>query len=165
MRPKSLNTKFQPVPFIISLAITLAIGFVASIFTRPQIATWYTTLKKPSFNPPDFAFPVAWTILYIMIAIAAYLVWKKRNRGVQYKVTAIIYFIQLLLNFSWSIVFFGMHGIFGALAIITFLWISIVFNIGWFAKFSKTAAWLLVPYLLWVSFAWLLNLNIYLLNQ
>jgi benzodiazapine receptor len=165
MRPKSLNTKFQPVPFIISLAITLAIGFVASIFTRPQIPTWYVTLKKPAFNPPNFAFPVAWTILYILIAIAAYLVWKKRTRGVGYKATATIYFIQLLFNFLWSIVFFGMHEIFGALAIITFLWISIIFNIGWFAKFSRAAAWLLVPYLLWVSFAWLLNLNIYLLNQ
>ncbi|WP_461453125.1 TspO/MBR family protein [Mucilaginibacter sp.] len=165
MRPKSLNTKFQFVPFVISLAITLAIGFVASIFTRPQIATWYLTLKKPSFNPPDFAFPIAWTILYILIAIAAYIVWKKRNRAITYKATATIYFIQLLLNFSWSIIFFGMHQIFGGLAIITFLWISIIFNIGWFGKFSKTAAWLLVPYLLWVSFAWLLNLNIYLLNR
>lgn len=165
MRPKSLNRKFQFFPFIISLAITLAIGFVASIFTRPEIDGWYATLKKPSFNPPNFAFPLAWTILYIMIAISAYLVWKQRSRALTYKTTAGIYFIQLLLNFSWSIVFFGMHQIFGALVIIGLLWISIIFNIRWFGKFSKTAAWLLVPYLLWVSFAALLNFSIYLLNR
>ena len=165
MRPKSLNRKFQPLPFIVSLAITLAIGFVASLFTRPQIAGWYVTLKKPSFNPPNWAFPVAWTVLYIMIAIAAYMVWKQRNRTMTYRTTAIIYFVQLLLNFSWSIIFFGMHEIFGALIIIGLLWISIIFNIIYFGKFSKTAAWLLMPYLLWVSFAGLLNLNIYLLNR
>jgi len=165
MRPKSLNKKFQVFPFIISLAITLAIGFVASLFTRPQIASWYVSLKKPSFNPPNWAFPVAWTILYILIAISAYLVWKRRNRAVTYKTTAGIYFVQLLLNFSWSIIFFGMHQVFGALVIIGLLWISIIFNIRWFGKFSKAAAWLLVPYILWVSFAGLLNLNIYLLNR
>jgi len=165
MKPKSLNRNFQPLPFIISLAITLAIGFVASIFTRPEIDGWYATLKKPSFNPPNLAFPLAWTVLYILIAIAAYLVWKRRNRSVTYRTTASIYVIQLLLNFSWSIVFFGMHQIFGALVIIGLLWISITFNIRWFGKFSKTAAWLLLPYILWVSFAGLLNLNIYLLNR
>jgi len=165
MRPKSLNRNFQALPFIISLVITLTIGFVASIFTRPEIDGWYATLKKPSFNPPDLAFPLAWTILYISIAIAAYLVWKQRNRSVAYRTTAGIYVIQLLLNFSWSIVFFGMHQVFGALVIIILLWISIIFNINWFGKFSKSAAWLLVPYILWVSFAGLLNLNIYLLNR
>ena len=165
MRPKSLNRKFQPLPFIISLVITLAIGFVASLVTRPQIAVWYVTLKKPSFNPPNWAFPVAWTILYILIAISAYLVWKQRNRAMTYRTTAIIYFIQLLLNFCWSIIFFGMHEVLGALIIIGLLWISIIFNINYFGKFSKAAAWLFVPYLLWVSFAGLLNLNIYLLNR
>ena len=165
MRPKSLNKKFQVFPFIISLAITLAIGFVASIFTRPEIGGWYATLKKPSFNPPNIAFPLVWTILYVLMAIAAYLVWKQRNRVVTYRTTAVIYFIQLLLNFFWSIVFFGMHQILGALVIIVLLWVSLIFNIKWFGKFSKTAAWLLVPYILWVSFAGLLNLNIYLLNR
>lgn len=165
MRPKSLDKKFQIIPFVISLAITLIIGFVASLFTRPEIDGWYAILKKPSFNPPNLVFPLAWTILYILIATAAYLVWKQRNKSVTYNTTAGIYFIQLLLNFSWSIVFFGMHQVLGALLIITLLWVSIIFNIRWFGKFSKTAAWLLVPYILWVSFAALLNFNIYLLNR
>jgi len=165
MRKITIRKGFQPIPFIISLAITLAIGFVASLVTRPQIAGWYSTLNKPSFNPPAWLFAPVWTAIYLLIAIAAYLVWKRRNLIVGYSTTATIYAIQLLLNFSWSIVFFGLHQILGALIVIVLLWISIILNIAWFGKFNKIAAWLLVPYLLWVSFATLLNLNIYLLNH
>jgi len=165
MRKITIRKGFQPIPFIISLAITLAIGFVASLFTRPQIPGWYATLQKPSFNPPSWLFPPVWTMLYILIAIAAYLVWKRRNLIMGYSTAAAIYIIQLLLNFSWSIVFFGMHQILDALIVIMLLWLSIILNIAWFGKFNKIAAWLLVPYLLWVSFATLLNLNIYLLNH
>lgn len=165
MRKITIRKGFQPIPFIISLAITLAIGFVASLVTRPQIANWYATLQKPSFNPPAWLFAPVWTMLYILIASAAYLVWKRRNLIMGYSTAATIYAVQLLLNFSWSIVFFGLHQILGALIIIVLLWISIILNIAWFGKFNKIAAWLLVPYLLWVSFATLLNLNIYLLNH
>jgi benzodiazapine receptor len=156
--------KFQFFPFLISLLITLAIGFAASLFTRPQIAGWYSTLNKPSFNPPSWLFAPVWTVLYIMIAIAAYLVWQRRDSSRTYTVTASIYLVQLAFNFSWSIVFFGLHGIGPALAVILFLWVSIILNIRWFNKFSKPAALLLIPYLLWVTFATLLNLSIYLLN-
>jgi len=156
--------KFQFLPFFISLLITLAIGFAASLITRPQIAGWYSTLTKPSFNPPNWLFAPVWTGIYIMIAIAAYLVWKRRDNSRVYAVTIFIYIIQLALNFSWSIVFFGLHGILPALVIILLLWASIVLNIRWFNKFGHTAAFLMVPYLLWVSFASLLNLSIYLLN-
>jgi benzodiazapine receptor len=156
---------FQFIPFAISLLITLVIGFVASLFTRPEIAGWYATLKKPSFNPPLWLFAPVWSILYVMIATAAYLVWKRRNGTRTYYFTAAIYIIQLALNFSWSIVFFGKHQIFGASFVIDFLCLLIMFNIIWFSKFSKTAAWLLAPYLLWVAFAALLNLNIFLLNS
>jgi len=164
MSTTASTKKFQFRPFLISLAITLAIGFVASLFTRPQIAGWYRTLNKPSFNPPNWLFAPVWTLLYIMIAIAAYLVWKRRDNSRVYFITVIIYTIQLALNFSWSIIFFGLHGIFPALIIISMLWGSIILNIRWFNKFNQTAAWLLVPYLLWVTFAGLLNLSIYLLN-
>jgi benzodiazapine receptor len=162
---KADRSKFQPLPYFISLFITLAIGGVAAMFTRPQIKGWYITLHKPTYNPPNWAFPVAWTILYILIATAAYLVWKKRDATVTYLKTRIIYIVQLLLNFSWSIVFFGMHQIFAALAIIIMLLIVIILNIAWFARFSKPAAWLLVPYFMWVCFASLLNLSIYILNK
>lgn len=156
--------KFQFFPFLISLIITLAIGLVSSLFTRPQIAGWYGTLTKPSFNPPSWIFAPVWTAIYIMIAIAAYLVWQQRDNSKTYKITAAIYIVQLSFNFSWSIVFFGLHGILPALFVILLLWVSIILNIRWFKKYSKTAAWLLVPYLLWVSFASILNLSIYLLN-
>lgn len=165
MRTDLADTKFKPVALIISLAITLTIGVVASVFTRPEIKTWYITLNKPSFTPPNWLFPVAWTTLYILIAISAYLIWKLRDRSSTYKTAVIIYIVQLALNFSWSIVFFGMHQIFGGLGIIVALLVTIILNISWFNRFSKTAAWLLVPYLLWVSYATLLNISICVLNK
>jgi benzodiazapine receptor len=165
MKASSSVNRFQLIPFVISLFITLAIGGVATLFTRPEIKGWYITLNKPGFTPPNWLFPVAWTILYILIATAAYLVWKRRDGASVYKTTAIIYSIQLLLNFLWSIVFFGMHQVFGGLIIIVLLLVFIILNIAWFGRFTKTAAWLLVPYLVWVSYATLLNIGIYILNK
>lgn len=165
MKTQTVKHKFEFLPFFFSLLITLTIGFVASLFTRPEIATWYSTLIKPSFNPPSWLFAPVWTSLYILIAIAAYLVWQQRDDSTNYKTTRAVYFIQLFLNFSWSIVFFGLHAIGGALLVIIIMWIMIVLNIRWFGKFSKTAGWLLFPYFLWVSFATLLNASIYFLNR
>ncbi|MDB4999617.1 MAG: TspO protein [Mucilaginibacter sp.] len=165
MKINIADTKFKPIPLVISLAITLSIAYVASIFTRPQIQSWYITLHKPAFNPPNWLFAPVWVTIYILIGIAAYLVWKLRNGSATYKTTVIIYIIQLLLNLSWSIAFFGMHQIFAALIIIISLLVAIILNINWFGLFSKVAAWLLVPYLLWVSFASFLNLSIYILNK
>jgi benzodiazapine receptor len=165
MQTDHAQSKFQPVAFIISVAITLAIGVVASTITRPEIAGWYVTLKKPSFTPPNWLFPVAWTTLYLLIATAAYLVWKLRDNCSTYKTAAVIYIVQLALNFSWSIVFFGMHQIMAALIIIVALLVAIILNISWFNRFNKIAAWLLIPYLLWVAYATLLNISICVLNK
>jgi tryptophan-rich sensory protein len=157
--------KFRLLSLIVSLLITQGIAATASLFTLSQIPGWYKTLNKPSFNPPNWLFGPVWTVLYIMIAIAAYLVWQRRVGNPLFNKARVSYFVQLLLNFTWSAVFFGMHQILWALVVITLLWISIVVNIYYFGKFSKVAAWLLVPYLLWVSFASVLNLYIYLLNR
>ncbi|GAB3936088.1 TspO/MBR family protein [Mucilaginibacter myungsuensis] len=165
MKATLQQSKFQFVPFILSILITLAIGFVASKFTTPEIPTWYTTIQKPSFNPPNWLFGPVWTLLYIMIAISAYLVWKRRDGSELYSTARSVYIIQLALNFSWSIVFFGMHQILGALVVIVLLWVSIVATMYYFNKFSKVACWMLLPYLLWVSFATALNTAIYLLNR
>lgn len=165
MRAAVSTKKFQFIPFLINVLITLVIGFVASLVTRPQIAGWYSILKKPSFNPPAWLFAPVWSAIYLLIAISAYLVWKHRSRKPVYKVTRGIYIIQLFLNFMWSIVFFGFHQVFGAAVIIVLLWLTILLNISWFNKFNKTAGALLVPYLLWVSFAAVLNVSIYLLNR
>ena len=159
------NNKFQAIPFIISLIITLSIAYVASIFTRPEIQSWYPALNKPSFNPPNWLFAPVWITIYILIGIAAYLVWKQRDTSSAYKTAVAIYIIQLALNFSWSIVFFGMHHILAALIIIILLSVTIILNINWFGRLDTIAAWLLVPYLLWVCFATLLNISIYILNR
>ncbi|MDN3582149.1 TspO/MBR family protein [Mucilaginibacter flavus] len=161
----AVSRKFQFFPFLISLLITLAIGFVASVVTRPEIAGWYSTLKKPVFNPPPQVFPLVWSVIYVMIATSAYLVWKHRSRKPAYIIARSVYITQLALNFSWSIVFFGLHQILLALIVIGLLWISILFNINWFSKYNKVAGYLLWPYLLWVTFAGVLNLAIYLLNK
>ncbi|MES2274519.1 MAG: TspO/MBR family protein [Bacteroidota bacterium] len=165
MRTNSTQRQFSAVALIISLLITLSIGVVASQFTRPEIKNWYITLNKPSFTPPNWLFPVAWTTLYILIAISAYLVWQLRDGSRTCKTAIWIYVIQLALNFSWSIVFFGMHQIMGGLIVIVALLVTIILNISWFNRFSRTAAWLLVPYLLWVSYATLLNISICVLNK
>ncbi len=157
--------KFKIWPFVISLLITLSIGTVAGFVTTPQIGNWYANLHKPSFNPPDWLFGPTWTLLYIMMAIAAYLVWEKRSKSTAYVSACIIYFIQLLFNFLWSIIFFELHQILGALIIIGLLFISIMMNIVAFKRINKAAAWLLAPYLLWVTFAGILNFNIYILNK
>ncbi|MCD8741609.1 tryptophan-rich sensory protein [Mucilaginibacter roseus] len=150
---------------IISIAITLAIGFTASYFTRPEIPGWYADLQKPSFSPPNWLFGPVWTTLYIMIGIAAYLVWQRRDGSAAYAKARNVYIVQLVLNFCWSLVFFGLHQMLGAFIVIIMLLVSIIGCIICFSRFSKAAAWLLVPYLLWVSFASVLNFSIYLLNK
>lgn len=164
MRTTAHPTRFQFFPFLISVVITFIIAAVASIVTVPQVQSWYPTLNKPGFNPPNQLFGPVWSVLYLMIATAAYLVWKKRDNSAFYVTTKWVYGIQLLLNFSWSIVFFGLHQILIALVVIVLLWVSIIANMYYFKRFSTAAFWLLVPYLLWVSFATALNFSIYLLN-
>jgi benzodiazapine receptor len=159
------NRKFLFIPFLISLGITLGIGIVASLVTRPQISGWYSQLNKPAFTPPSWLFAPAWTCIYILIAIAAYLVWVRKDDSTNYLTARAVYFIQLGLNFSWSIVFFGLHGIVAGLLIIILLWMVILLNIRWFGKISRPASWLLFPYFLWVSFAAILNYSIFSLNR
>lgn len=149
---------------IVSLLITLSIGFSGSFFTRPEIEGWYAGLSKPWFNPPNWLFGPVWTTLYVMMGIALWLVWKSQA-AIQVKRTAILLFaLQLLLNFSWSLIFFNLHQIGWALVEIVLLWIFILLTILWFAKIDKKAAWLLVPYISWVSFATILNFYIWKLN-
>lgn len=163
--PMNQARRFNPGALIISLLMVAAIAATASFFTISQIPGWYRALQKPSFSPPNWLFGPVWTCLYVMIAVAAYLVWQRRDDSSFYKTTRTIYFVQLLLNFLWSIAFFGMHQVLGALVIIVLLLISIGILIYRFNYFSKTASLLLVPYILWVSFASVLNLYIYLLNR
>lgn len=146
------------------IAVSEFAGIVGSVFTVPSLSGWYAALVKPALNPPAWVFGPIWTVLYALMGIAAFLVWKKRSdrRGV--KIALGLFFVQLALNALWPILFFGLHGLGGALVGIAFLWLAILAAIIAFAKISSSAAWLLVPYILWVSFAMHLNYSIYFLN-
>ena len=146
---------------IVSILIAYAAAFLGSLVTTPSIANWYATLNKPSFNPPNYLFGPVWTLLFTLMAISAYLVWRKQK-----KITAElkIYGVQLGLNFLWSYLFFGLQRPGLALFEILLLWIFIALTITKFYKVDKLAAYLLIPYILWVSFAAFLNYSIVILN-
>lgn len=146
---------------LISLILCFFVAYAGSVVTLPAITTWYTTLHKPFFNPPNYVFGPVWSLLYLMIALALAKVWsmkKKTTRALQ------VFALQLGLNLLWSFVFFGMHLLLGGLMVIIFLWIVIYKTVIAFLPLSKPAAYLLIPYLLWVSYAAILNLAIVVLN-
>ena len=148
----------------ISVAICLLIGFLSSFATQSSVNDWYLTLNKPSFNPPNWIFAPVWTILYILMGIAAGIVWSKGFYHLRVK-TALYHFgFQLLLNALWSILFFGLKNPLAALFVILTLLVLIVLTIKWFRVVSKKAALLLLPYLAWVAFASVLNFKIWELN-
>ena len=151
---------------VIAIVVAELAGVIGSVFTISAIPTWYAGLVKPALNPPAWVFGPAWTTLYALMGISLFLIWKsdpsvapkERRRGI------ILFFIQLFLNAVWSIIFFGLHSPGWALVDIVFLWLAIVWTMVVFYKISKPAAYLLVPYLLWVSFASYLNYSIWVLN-
>jgi len=148
----------------ISVLICLAIGFLSSIATQSSVNDWYLTLNKPSFTPPNWLFAPVWTALYIMMGVAAGIVWSKGYHHVWVK-TALYHFVfQLLLNALWSIVFFGLKNPLGGMVIILALLTMIILTIKWFKVISKPAALLMIPYVLWVAFASALNYKIWELN-
>ena len=149
------------------LFVVFLISAISSKITMPAIHGWYATINKPSFNPPDWVFPPVWTTLYVMIAVSGWLVWNKLPGSFTAKISTPqikIYFLQLLANFAWSVIFFGMKMPLLAFVDISIMLVLIALNIRSFKKYSRPAAWLLVPYFLWVSFAAVLNLSIVTLN-
>jgi tryptophan-rich sensory protein len=149
---------------VISLVVTQMAGIVGSLFTMSSIPTWYATLIRPPLNPPNWIFGPVWTILYLMMGVALYIVWKEGDKKLKIRLAIYIFGFQLLANALWSIIFFGAQNVGLALVDIIILWFAIVATIFRFYKISKTAAYLLVPYLLWVTFATYLNAGIFYLN-
>lgn len=143
------------------LVVPFIAGAVGSLFTFKAIPTWYAGLNKPSFNPPNAIFGPVWTLLYILMGIALYLVIIKNKKV---KPAVVFFIIQLILNSLWSIIFFGLKNPTGALMEIMVLWLAIIVTIFYFWKISRAAAYLLLPYLAWVSFASVLNYFIVILN-
>src|SRR4030042_104230 len=150
---------------VISVVACLAAGAIGSIFQRQEIPTWYATLEKPVFNPPNWLVSPVWTLLYILMGIAAFLVWRKGWENRQVKIALIAFLVQLVLNASWSVVFFGFQSPLYGLIVISVLWVAILYTALKFYRLSLAAGVLMLPYLLWVTFAAVLNESIWLLNR
>ena len=150
--------------FLISILLPLSLGAIAGMFTSQSVPEWYATLNRPSFNPPNWIFGPVWTTLYILMGISFFLIWKQeaskeRNRAI------LFFMLQLLLNFAWSFIFFYFNMIGLALFEIILLWISIVLMLVVFYKIKPIASYINIPYLLWVTFATVLNASYYFLNR
>jgi len=149
---------------VVAVVVTQLAGIIGSLFTFSAIPTWYATLTKPELNPPSWIFGPVWTTLYLLMGVSAFLIWQKGWARKDVKIALSVYGVQLVLNALWSIVFFGMQNPGLALVNIALLFVSIVATMVLFYKISRPAMYLLIPYILWVSFASYLNYAIYALN-
>ena len=170
----------KAVKLFLSIIVCELAGVIGSVFTTSQINLWYVYLKKPSFNPPNWIFGPVWTILFVLMGISLFLVLEKvplsqtankffgkvftKNFWTGKESAVVVFAIQLILNIKWSFLFFAFHSPALAFVEIIFLWLAILWTIFKFYKISKNASYLLIPYILWVSFASFLNLSIWLLN-
>jgi len=148
-----------------SIIVCQLAGFIGSLFTTPAISTWYVTLDKLPFTPPNWVFAPAWVTLYTLMAISLFLVWRKGLNSSKVKLAMSVFAIQLVLNALWSAMFFGLRSPMAGLVTINILWIAILVTIVLFLKVSRIAGFLLIPYILWVSFATILNFSIVLLSS
>ena len=156
--------KIQIFKLLASLTLPLGLGTIAGLYTAGAVPVWYETLNKPSFNPPNWVFGPVWTTLYILLGISLFLIWKQRA-GKERNLAIFVFLLQQLLNFGWSFIFFYFNMIGFALIEIIFLWISIVSMLVLFYKIKPVAAYINIPYLIWVTFATMLNAAYYLLNR
>jgi translocator protein len=160
----NVATKDEWLGLIIILGVCFAVAAVGGAATSPEIPNWYRTLTKPSWTPPNWLFGPVWTVLYALMAVAAWLVWKRAGwQGSGGALT--IFAVHLALNLAWSIIFFKFHLTGWAFAEILVLWVAIVVTMVKFAPFSTVAAILFVPYLIWVSYASALNFAVWKMNS
>ncbi|MEI6633405.1 MAG: TspO/MBR family protein [Chlamydiota bacterium] len=147
-----------------SLAACQAAGLIGALFTRPAIPGWYASLAKPRFTPPPWLFAPAWIALYLMMGVSLFLVWRRGESEPGRRDALSVFFLQLALNALWSPAFFGLRSTGAGMAVIAGLWVAIAVTLNRFRKVSSTAAWLLLPYFAWVSFAAALNYSLWTLN-
>jgi translocator protein len=147
-----------------SVLACLAVGLSGSFFTNSSTGSWYVTLKKPFFNPPSWIFAPVWTLLYVLMGVSAFLIWRQGLDKERVRHALFAFIVQLTLNALWSPVFFGMKSTLSGLGVIVLLWVAISTTIFLFYRISKLASFLLLPYILWVSFATVLNAAIFALN-
>ena len=153
------------VALVVAIAVCQAAGGIGGIFTASSVGTWYAGLNKPSFNPPNWVFGPVWTTLYALMGVAAWLVWRKGWQNASVRTAIVVFGVQLVLNTVWSIIFFGLRSPGAAFLELIVLWIAIVATIALFFRLSIAAGILLVPYILWVSFAAVLNYSLWQLNR
>lgn len=149
---------------LLCLLLCVGIGALAGVVTMPEMQDWYAGLAQPSWTPPRDVFPVVWTILYVLMAFALWRLWDRTAPSPARRQALIFFAIQLVLNAVWSPIFFGAHGIQTALAVIVVLVVAIIGTIFTSAHVDRLAAWLLVPYLIWVAYATTLNAGIVAMN-
>ena len=154
----------QVLGLLLLVLVCFAVAGIGSFVTTPSIADWYAGLRKPEWTPPAWLFGPVWTVLYLSMAVAAWLVWRRVGLSGA-AVPLAVFGMQLALNLVWSIIFFGLNNIGLALVDIVLLWLAIVATIFAFRHVSVLAGWLLVPYLIWVTFAAALNLSIWSMNR
>ena len=161
---KTTNSRLRSVgTLIVSMGTCLLVGVSGSLITATSVREWYPLLQKPSWTPPSAAFGPVWTALYLLMGVSAWLIWRD-STGSTRRTALLIFVIQLVLNGTWSFLFFGLRDPGWAALEIILLWISIVATMLAFARISRLAMGLLVPYLLWVSYAAALNIAIWTLN-
>lgn len=153
------------VKLVVSIVVCEGAGGIGAIFTTPAITTWYATLQKPAFTPPNPAFGPVWITLYLLMAIAAFLIWRMGLDTAGVKAALGLFLAQLIVNVVWSVVFFGQHSLLGGVILILVLWVLILVNIIRFFPLSAVAGGLLIPYIVWVSIASYLNIAIWKLNS
>ena len=156
-----LKSFFQ---LLLAVVVSEIPGIIGSVFTVSAIPTWYATLAKPALNPPAWIFGPVWTTLYALMGIAVFLIWRAGPDRKNVKIALSFFGGQLILNALWSVIFFGLHALAAAFVEIIVLWAAIAYTIAVFLKISRPAAYLLVPYILWVSFAAYLNYAIWALQ-
>jgi translocator protein len=156
--------KSQIIKLVVSLILPLGVGAIAGQFTAKAVPEWYASLNRPSFSPPNWVFGPVWTALYILLGISLFLIWKL-DSGKERNLAICVFLLQLLLNFGWSFIFFYYKMIGFALFEIILLWMSIVIMLFLFYKIKPIAAYINIPYFLWVTFATILNSVYYFLNR
>jgi len=150
---------------IVSLALPQLAGIAGSLFTVSAIPDWYANLQKPLLSPPNWVFGSVWTLLYILMGVSVYLVWQRVGDSKKDRRVLWLFWIHLFFNALWSVIFFGLHNPGAALVNLIIIWLFVIVLISKFWRVRKLSSCLLIPYLLWVSFAGYLNYHIWILNR
>jgi tryptophan-rich sensory protein len=163
-REETVSTGRQVIGFVLAVLVPEVVGAVSGIATQSSVSTWYPTLEKPWFTPPDAVFAPVWITLYAMMGVASWLVWREGPRRATTQIALAVYAVHLVLNAAWSLVFFGLRAPGGGLVVIVVLVGAVIATMRRFARVRALAAWLLAPYLVWVLYATALNATIWWMN-